>query len=158
MALFDVRELIAVAIKDEETGIAFYRALAQATRNPKVKERCREIAKQEEHHAERFQGMLDGLGDYRPKGDYSGEYEDYLKALLDSRAFPEPAKAAAKAKAVKSDAEAIDIAMRLEKDTLIFLEEMKGYTRDADIKEVDEVIKEERLHLKDLAQLKASLK
>ena len=157
MALFDVGELLNAAVKDEETGIAFYKALAEATQRPDVKAQCIAISKQEQVHAERFRKMLDAVGEYKPSEEYPGQYENYLKALLENRAFPEPEKAAERARAAVGDAEAIDIAMRLEKDTLVFLREMKSLVPGTHGDMVDEVIREEQNHLTELAGLKRSL-
>ena len=65
MPLFRVAELINVAIRDEETGIAFYKALAGITKNPEIKERVLGISRQEELHAQWFREMLDEVADGR---------------------------------------------------------------------------------------------
>ena len=157
MALFDVRELLQMAVKDEETGIAFYKALAEATQAPHVRTQCLAISEQEEAHAQRFRKMLDEIGDYAPGEEYPGQYEGFVRALLDARAFPEPSKAAERAKVAANDAEAIDIAMRLERDTLLFLGEIKNLVPPTHGEIVDAVIQEEQAHLTDLAALKRSL-
>lgn len=157
MALFNVRELISMAVKDEETGIAFYQALAEVAGNSAVKEKALEISKQEAVHARRFQQMIDEIGEYKPREQYSGQYDAYVQALLDGRAFPEPEKAADKARAAASDGEAIRIAMGLEKDTLLFLQEMKGLIKPEYTNYVQEIIEEERAHLAELTALKGKL-
>ena len=97
MSIFDAREMLKIAIMDEETGIAFYHSLASATRRPDVQSECIAIGKQEEMHAQRFRRMLDDLGAYAPQEEYAGQYEAFLNALVESRAFPSPAEAARRA-------------------------------------------------------------
>lgn len=157
MALFDLRELLEMAIKDEETGIAFYNALAEATERDEVKKGLRAIASEEEYHRSRFQHMLDESGHYEPVEEYSGQYEDYVGALLKNRAFPEPEEAAKKARSVSSDAEGIDIAIGLEKDALLFQQEMRAFITESQSEYVDEIIDEERKHLRDLTKLKQAI-
>ncbi len=157
MAIFDPREMLKIAIRDEETGIAFYQSLASATRRPDVQSECLAIGKQEEVHAQRFRRMLDDLGDYTPQEEYPGQYEAFLNALVESRAFPSPAEAARRARAARSDAEAVDLAIRLEKDTFIFLAEIKPTLQPVHSGVVEEVISEERQHLTDLSRLKRTL-
>jgi len=157
MRLFEVSELINVAVKDEETGIAFYSALADATKTPEIKKAILAIAEQEEFHRDRFKEMLAEVGDYKPHEQYPGHYGEYLKVLLESRAFPETSAAAEKARRAGSDTEAIDIALRLEKDTLLFLQEMKGFVPDSNANLVEEIINEERGHVVDLTNLKRRL-
>ena len=157
MSIFDPREMLKIAIMDEETGMAFYRSLASATRRPDVQSECIAIGKQEEVHAQRFRKMLDGLGGYQPQEEYAGQYEAYLSALVESRAFPGPAEAAERARAARSDAEAIDLAIRLEKDTLAFLAEIKRTLPPVDTGIVEDILGEERHHLTELSRLRRTL-
>lgn len=154
MPLFSVAELIDMSAKDEETGIAFYEALAERTRNPELKRRLLAIARQEESQLAWFQKMRDEIGHLPPAETYPGEYETYLRALLDSHAFPDPETAAANARAAGSDAEAMEMAIRLEKDTLLFLLEMRGFVGKQHGEHVEVIIEEERDHLVDLAELR----
>ena len=157
MRLFEVSELINVAVKDEETGIEFYSALADATKTPEIKEAILAIAEQEKAHRDRFKDMLTQVGDYKPHEEYAGQYGEYLRVLLENRAFPEPPAAAQRAREASSDAEAIDIALGLEKDTLLFLQEMKGLVPESNADLVEEIIKEEREHVVDLTNLRTKL-
>jgi rubrerythrin len=154
MPLVNLSELIEMAVKDEETGIAFYRALAERAKDADVRRQVLAIAQQEEVQLAWFRKMLNEVGQYQPTEQYPGEYEEYLWALLKSRAFPEPEAAAAKARAVAGDAEGIDVAIRLEKDTLLFLHEMRRFLGDERSAYVDVIIDEEQDHLVDLAKLK----
>ena len=157
MPLFNVQELISMAVKDEETGIAFYRGLAEGADSPRVKEAAEDISDQEEKHRSRFQSMLDELDEVEPVEEYPGQYERYVNNLLETRAFPEPKDAEEDARSSESDADAIDTAMRLEKDTLLFLQEMRRFIPDTHTDYVDEVVQEERDHLSDLAELKKEI-
>lgn len=154
MPIFSVAELLDVAIKDEETGIAFYEALADVTKDPTVAEHLRHIAQQERHHKQRFTEMLKDVGAYKPQERYVGEYESYLRAVLDSRAFPEPAVAADEARRTSSDADAIATAIRLEKDALLFLREIKQFLPPTHVEYVEAVIREEQEHLIELTELR----
>ena len=157
MTLFKMGEFVDMAIRDEETGIAFYNTLAEITTNDKIREGCKRIAKQEEAHAARFRKMLEEVGTYTAQERSEGEYEAFLTTLLTMRAFPEPALAADKAKKVKSDAEALDLAMGMEKETLLFLNEMRPYIPETHQSYIDDIVNEERQHLVDLADLKKHL-
>ncbi len=153
MPIFNVAELLNIAIRDEETGIAFYDTLAEVSKNPELKEHIKAISRQEAKHAERFRAMLQETGEFKPQERYEGEYESYLQAILESRAFPSPEQAAQEAKKAASDADALAIAMRLEKDTLIFLNEIKGLLPRSHGEYVTAVIKEEREHLVEITRL-----
>ena len=154
MRLVDLSELIEMAVKDEQTGIAFYGALAQAAATPEVRSQMLAIAEQEKGQLAWFQKMLDDIGQCQPVEEYPGEYEEYLWALLKSRAFPEPEAAAAKARTAQSDAAAIQMAIKLEKDTLEFLQEMRRFVGVERGTYVDVIIEEEREHVTALTRLR----
>lgn len=156
MTLFQVAELVKMAIKDEETGMAFYRALAEKTDIDALKSAFNEIAEQERHHAAIFQDMLATLGEIKPKERFEGEYEGYVNAFLESRAFPSPEKAKEMAFKISSN-EGIDIAMKLEKGTLLFYEEMNKLIPQTHTKYINDIMEEERYHLTQLKELKKLL-
>lgn len=156
MALFQAAELVKMAIKDEETGMAFYKALAEKTNIEALKEGFSEIAEQERHHAAIFQDMLASLKDVKIQERHEGEYEGFVNALLESRAFPGPEKAKEMAFKINSR-EGIDIAMRMEKDTLLFYEEMNKLIPQTHTKFINDIMEEERNHLTQLTELKKLL-
>ena len=77
MALFKMGEFINMAVKDEETGIAFYKAIAETTDNKELRESFLKIADQEKVHMERFKKMQDQVGDKMPFEQYPGQYENF---------------------------------------------------------------------------------
>lgn len=156
MPVFKIGEFINMAIKDEETGEAFYRALAESTKNNKIKSGCNRIADQERKHAERFKKMLDEVGMTKAREDYDGQYEAYLNFLLTSRAFPKPQDAANMA-SKSGDAAALKIAMGLEKDSLLFYDEILELLPNTHKGYINDIIEEERVHLEDLWKLVNSL-
>ncbi len=153
MPLLYVSELIDMAVKDEEAGIEFYRALAEVARDKRVREGMLAISLQEEAQLEWFKKMRADVGQAKVAEEYEGEDEDYLRALT-APAFPDAADAGALAKRARTDLEAIDLAMRLEKDTLLLLVEMKRFLSDRHLKYVDVVIDEEKEHLVQLAAMR----
>lgn len=154
MSLIDARELIRIAKRDEDVGAAFYEALAEQVKDPKLRERILDIRTQEIGHAERFQGMLDDLGDYVPQEEFAGEYEDYYTSFLSKREYMESDEAVEMARNVSDDTEAIRLALGQEKNTLLFFLEMKELIPAGQHKKlVQAVIDEERDHITELSQM-----
>ncbi len=154
MAVIDARELIRLAKRDEDVGALFYEALAEKVKDPKLRNEILEIRKQEIHHSERFQKMLDDLGDYVPQEDFSGEYEEYYNSFLSKREYMESEDAVEMARSVGDDVEAIKLALAQEKNTLLFFLEMKELIKSGQHKNmVHEVIDEERNHIVELSQM-----
>lgn len=155
--LFHVAELVRIGVEDEKTGVAFYSALAKKTRNAALRKMYEGLAEQERHHQERFERMLGALGDFQPSESYTGEYVAYLRAMLDSRAFPEPGKGVQLAAECADDRAAVALAIRFERDTLILLNELRGLVPVRDAETVDELAGEEQGHLVELARAQGVL-
>jgi len=156
--LFEVPELVAVAIEDEQSGVAFYGTLAMKDWEPAFKELFTRLREQEKYHERRFRDMLSAMGDYRPKEDYDGEYVAYLRAMTGSRAFPNAVAAAASAKGCPSPREAIELATRFERDTLILMKELAPLVPPADQSIVEELAREEQAHLVHLSDARRLLR
>jgi len=154
---FSGRELIDTAIGIERNGAAFYHSLAKSTGNEIAKGAYQYLAGEELKHIEVFQSMLGSVADYRPPETYTEEYDLYLRALIDSRVFTDDQTAYEMAQRVTSDAEAIQIAMGAEKDSILFYSEVRELVRRSDRELINKIIEEERSHLRQLSELKGSL-
>jgi rubrerythrin len=151
------RELIGVAIGIERNGAAFYDSLANLTRDEMARGAYKYLADKEREHIEIFQNMLGSVGEYQPPETYTEEYDLYLKALVDSAVFSDDQVAREMAQKAGSDAEAIQIGLRAEKDSILFYSEMRDLVRRSDREVIDKIIEEERSHLRQLSDLKKSL-
>ena len=157
MSLFQVSELLGMAVKDEVVGEAFYNALADKCTNKDIAAKLHFIAEQEKYHAKRFGEMQSELKAAKVHEEHTGQYEQYINALLANRAFPDSATAVEKAKHI-STIEGLEIAAHMEKDTLLFYEEMLTYVPTSHHKFIEEIMNEERKHLMDLTALRSILK
>jgi rubrerythrin len=155
--LFEVFELVKIAIEDEKSGVIFYSALSQKSRSASLRKLFSQLAEQERYHQKRFEAMLQDLGDATPREQYDGEYMDYLRALTSARAFPDVKAAQNAAAECASDAAALDIATQFERDTLILMNEMGGMVPEKDMAIVKELAREEQAHLVALAGARAAL-
>ena len=151
------RELIEIAIGVERSGAAFYDSLANSTEDEMARGAYKYLADKEREHIEIFQNMLGSVGEYRPSGTYTEEYDLYLKALVDSAVFSDDQAAREMAQKAGGDAEAIQIGLRAEKDSILFYSEMRDLVRRSDREVIDNIIEEERSHLRQLSDLKKSL-
>jgi rubrerythrin len=154
---FSGRELIDIAIGIERNGAAFYHSLAKSTGNEMAKGAYEYLAGEELKHIEVFQSMLGSVADYRPPDTYTEEYDLYLRDLVDSRVFTDDQIAHDMAQGVASDAEAIQIALGAEKDSILFYSEMREFVRRSDRELINKIIEEERSHLRQLSKLRESL-
>ena len=153
--LFEVAELVKVAVEDEKTGVAFYSRLAEKCQ--KLKDIFSKLAEEEKVHQRRFEEMLAGIGDYKPPEQYPGQYMEYLRTLTDDRAFPDEQTAVRMADECADDAAALMLASRFERDTLILMNEMRSLVPEKDHAVVDELAREEQGHLVTLAEARRKL-
>lgn len=154
---FEVTELVKIAVEDEISGVVFYTAMAGKAKDKELKKVFADLAEQEKHHQKRFEEMLAGLGGYHAPEQYSGEYMAYLGVLTGGRAFPDPKAARKAAEACRNDGEALALATRFERDTLMLMNEMRGLVPEKDGAIVEEVAAEEQGHLVTLTEARQRL-
>ena len=153
--LFSAAELIEVAITEEQTGAAFYRALAAKTDSAELKEFALQVAQMEDDHEAAFTELLERVGGYTPAESYGGEYDSYMSYLLEGRIFPTGQDGVAMAERMASDEEAVDQAMGMERNTLLFYSEMLKFVPESERVLLDDIMDEERKHVTDFAKYKA---
>ena len=156
MTVFSSNELIEVALGIERNGVVYYSSLAKSTTDPWLKDTYNHLADMERKHIEIFQNMLGSVGKYKPTyaGETEEEYELYLKALIDSTVFTDDKVARQMAQKASSPAEAIQLALGAEKDSILFYSEMRDLVAEQDRPIIDKIIKEEKSHLRQLSSLK----
>ncbi len=151
--IFSAREMIEVAIKEEQTGATFYRALADSTDSQELAEFALQVAAMEDEHEARFKNLLDEVGEHKPSGEsYEGEYEAYMSYLLEGRIFPTGRDGEEMARRQGSDQEAVSTAMELERNTLLFYHEMLKFIPPQQHALLESIIDEERQHVSDFAR------
>ena len=155
--LFSGRELINIAIGIERNGLAFYKSLLKIEKDVMARGAYKYLADMEEQHLKTFQRMLNTVGEYGHPEIYTEEYDLYLKALVDSVVFTNDQVAREMAENVRSSAEAIQVALGAEKDSILFYYEMRNLVRERDRETVDKIIEEEKSHVRQLSDLKKSL-
>ena len=146
--LFSASELINVAIREEVTGAAYYRAVAEKAGSDELKRFALEVAEMEDRHAAQFRGLLAEVGPYRPSGEqYDGQYEEYIAYLVEGRIFPLGEDAAEMAARQGSDLEAVEAAAEMEKNTLVLYQELRNFVPEAQRPLLEAIINEEQQHL-----------
>ena len=131
---------------------------ASASSDAGVKEFLEFFAAEEARHQAIFEKMAARVGPVRlpPQSD-SSEYMEYLRSLLDRHALfagdgPDHLLAGA-----ADTASAIELAIRIEKDTILFFREMQELIPPGERATVRECIAEERSHFRQLSDMLARL-
>jgi len=156
--IFSVSEVIQLGIQIERNGRDFYSTVAKSSKIDRAKQIFQYLAGEEEKHIKVFEGILSGVESYEPPEAYPGEYFAYLRALSEEYVFTKEKKGIEIAQKVKSDMEGIEIGIDVEKDSILFYNEMKKLVPKDRHKTIDKLIQQEQEHLRELSKLKGSLK
>ena len=156
MKIFDISEVFQLAIRVEENGEKFYRAVAEKTENAKIKETFTYLADTEVTHKKMFEDMLLTMEKYEPTESYPGEYFEYLRAYADGVIFKE-GKLAQEISNVQDVKSAIDFALRRELESIFYYQEMKRFVPKYQHHLLGKIIDEERKHFVDLSRLKENI-
>lgn len=158
----DELEVLKLAENIEDEGYRFYTGMADAFHNTELAEAFRRLADAEENHRALFRKIYDQiLASKKPYDDaylYDPDVERYLRLLVETSVFPRGETALRELGPVKSLQEVLNIAIRAEKDSILFFAEIAGNAQSDATREVAlKIIEEEKGHLHDLSQALAGI-
>lgn len=154
---FTGKEVLDMAVKIEENGLKFYTDAGKTAKDKDVKALFKALAEDEGRHIRVFQDLKKLLGETENAEPFDEETESYLRAFADTEVFASPEGGKKLGKEVSSEAEAIDFAIGMEKDSILFYYEILKMIREKDKAVVDTLIDQEKDHLKRLTVLRAGL-
>ena len=155
--IFAGSEIVEIGIQIEKNGRDFYNTFSKQSTSPKACEIFKFLAGEEEKHIKAFQGILEKTTKYEAQGLDSDDYFSYMNALASEHIFTKENTGGMTAKVIKNDKEAVEKAIGFEKDSIIFYEGMKKAVPTNEHKIINEIIAQEKLHLRQLLDLKKSL-
>ena len=148
--IFSVEDVINVMIELETRGNEHYLSLSKQTKNDDLKNLFLNLANAEQKHKLRYENLKKEVLNFEHE-DLSDDYEAYILSLL-----KQTIRFLNETKIQMNVDEGFRIAIQLEKDTILFLMELKsmiGQQFDADM---EQIISEERGHLKLLYQYQSN--
>lgn len=152
--IFSGSEVVEIGIQIEKNGRDYYNTLMAQSKDEKARELFKFLAGEEEKHILAFQKVLSAVQKYEPQGLDSDDYYAYMNDLASEHVFTQKDKGVAVAKAIKSDKEGIEKAIKFEEDSIVFYEGVKKIVPDYDLEVVENLIGQEQNHLKQLIELK----
>lgn len=152
--IFQASEIVEFAVRIEQNGYAYYNGLESIVKNPAVKELITHLKEEEQRHETLFREFLSDLTPANPRETYEGEYEEYIKALVDNHVFAAKDSAEKALAQIQNEVDALNLAMGFEKDSILFFLELKDMVSEKDQRVVEQLIQEEKTHLKKLAAVK----
>ena len=150
---FNALEVMEMAKDIEKNGKKFYLIHAKATDNLELKELFHKLAEAQDDHYQKFVELTEELKGNSDKADYlyDEEVSAYFDYLVELTIFP--AYDSEKSKEALNDAKkALDLAIRAEKDAILFYREMCANNSGETIEAVEKLIKEKKSHLRELGK------
>ncbi len=150
---FNALEVMEMAKDIEKRGKKFYLKHAEATENRDLRELFRRLARDEQDHFEKFVALTEDLREDSDEADYLYE-EDvsaYFNYLVEYSVFPKDDSEESVA-ALNDVEKALKLAIQAEKDSILFYREMCDYNEGKTIEAVNQLIKEEKEHLRALGK------
>jgi rubrerythrin len=139
--------MLEAAVREEQTGAAFYRKMADLTDSDDLAEFAEEVARMEDEHEEKFLKMMEELEEGQ---DMTGAGYNEMAYMAEGHIFPSGRDGTSLAREAGDDDAMIEQAIQLEQRTLLFYHELKDFiTDDRQQEMLQEVIDEERQHIVD---------
>jgi len=151
MALFQAADIVELAMQVEQSGEAFYRAVAAKAETQDARELFEYLAGQEVVHYQVFRRLSQTIREAPFMTDEEWDlYMDYLSGTVQSAFFEGTDKALALAETVTDTSHAIQMAIGFEKETLLFFYDLRERIPDQDRPVVEKIVEEEKRHIRRL--------
>ena len=148
---FNADEIFEVAIRIEANGASFYRKAAAAQSEESNRIFLEQLAAMEDHHQVTFEKMRTGLKPHEKQAtvfDPNQEAAQYLAVMADTHGGEGSPKAADALTGDESIKDIIDIAIGLEKESILFYLGLKDFVPPEYGKDkLDRIIREEQRHI-----------
>jgi len=155
--LFCANEVIEMGIQILKNGRDYYTEISGLTKNDQLKETFAWLSEEEGRHIKTFEAMLVDVEKCEPFEIYDGEYAAYIKSLIDGYNYTKVNQGKEIAKKVKDNGQAIDMAISYEKDSILFIHEMKNIVRERERQVISDLIKKVQEHVTRLYNLRKCL-
>ena len=148
--IFSVEDVINVMIELETRGNEHYLSLSKQTQSEELKNLFLNLANAEQKHKLRYENFKKEILNFEHE-DLSDDYEAYILSLL-----KQTIRFLNETRTQMNVDEGFRIAIQLEKDTILFLMELKSMIGQQFNADMEQIISEERGHLKLLYQYQSN--
>ncbi len=160
--MYSAQEIFEMAEEIERNGAKFYRAAAKLFKNPVSHKKLLELAAMEEEHERVFAAMrADVLEQKAEEVVYDPDQEAavYIRAIAEGQVFDIKADPLEKLKGVESAEEILEMAIGMEKNSIVFYLGLKEVVSSpASKNKIDALIREEMGHISVLSEELSSIR
>jgi len=151
-SIINVSEIVEFAVRIEQNGFKFYIESIKKLSDDRLVKLFQFLADEEFKHEETFKHLLTKVGTYIPHETYPGEYEAYMLDFLKTHALANEAALKERLNSIKTVADAVEVALSFEKDSIILFTMLKKYVDDKNKPLVESIIQEEVAHIFKITQ------
>ena len=152
-------EVLQMAVEIEKKGKAFYGSVVSVVKDEKTRDIFQYLADEEVRHEKTFRKMLADVGTKTDQSPYDDmEMILYFRSLIDRKIFPTEEEGISMKKEIGDPAVAIRIVLSLEKDTILFFNELLHVSEEKDHQVIERIIDEEREHIRRILRFKTELR
>ena len=149
---FNEIEAAKIAQNMEKHGLEFYQRAAARAKDTATRDLFLRLAEDEKKHLARFEELEEILqADRRAKKGYTDDADlaAYIDRLVETQVFADEGTVARLADQVESDYEALAVAIRAERDAILFYQEMMAFIESNRARAAfSTILDEEREHLR----------
>jgi rubrerythrin len=157
MGIYSGAEIFQIAMELGEAGRVFYETLAAKSENHDLADLCRSLVVQETNHYRTFKKMSEELVERPASRPLTWDELHFAQILIEEHVLSDPQ--AARDAASSGDVVAmLETAIRLEKDSVLFYNELLAEVDEKDAPAVEEIIDEEKRHVRSLVEAKKAIK
>ena len=157
MGIYSGAEVFQIAMELEDSGRVFYETLAEELEDGKLADLCRNLAKQEASHYGKFKMMAEELVQRPASRPLTWDELNFAQILIEEHVLSDTDSARDVA-AVGDPAQVLDTAIQSEKDSVLFYSEILNEVDEKDALAVQEIIDEEKRHVRALIEAKKEIK
>lgn len=163
MENFSILEAVEVAINMEEEGIRFYALAGERAGDPETKKLFALLQEREHDHIQAFKQLHQQIAEKEGDADaglwlLDVDTASYFRAFVESTVFPVKGAAEQAIEGLSGPADALALALRIEKDSILFYRELMEHSPWPAARELlEKVVAEERRHVRFIHERIAAL-
>ncbi len=157
MGMYSIDEVMEMAVQAEKLGFQFYSSMAEKfKKDDGLSKLFTTLANKEKNHEKTFTGLRDSVAKSGVSEPVQWEeVSNYMRAFVESEFFLGKGKALPILEHLRTVHDAVKFAIGFEKETLLYFMELRSIVKEKGV--VDEVINEEKSHIRWLDAYRAGL-
>jgi rubrerythrin len=150
--IFAAREIAEAAVEKEKRRRGFYETVCELSTNKDMKDLFRFLTEEEDKHVAAFERLRDTLPVEIHSEEYNEDMEAYMDSVIDDRLYSRIDSKEFVQKALNAR-NVFRLAIGFEKDAILYFREFLPFLSESDRKAVEELIDQEKSHIRKLADL-----